>query len=166
MSGWPNSFPIPITMNFWTLRRRILVWTSWFWEDQSLGTDPIKDSLIPGDRGDDAVCHIAGMFQIPLPVRILKDIKITFKYLNLGLGETLSLPIWKEINCGRCLLLKSSLRIGMSEWQERVGPSCRFPVKAKKEPFGFAALKNAERVRECYTDWMSRLKGSKAVPGR
>lgn len=38
--GWPKSFPAPITMNFWTLRKRILIWTSWFWVTPSLGTDP------------------------------------------------------------------------------------------------------------------------------
>lgn len=83
-----------------------------------------------------------------MPVKILKDIKVAFKYSNLGLWETLSLTIRKEINCVKCLLLKSSLKIGMSDLQERADPSCRFPVTARKVHFRYVALRNTERVRE------------------
>ena len=57
-----------------------------------------------------------------------------------SLGDTLSLTIGKEINCVKCLLLKSSLKIGMSDFQERVGPSCQFSVIVGKEHFRSAAL--------------------------
>jgi hypothetical protein len=68
-----------------------------------------------------------------MPVKILKDIKVAFKYSNLGPGETLSLTIWKAINYDKCLLLKSSLKIGMSDFQEKMDPSYQFLVIAKKE---------------------------------
>ena len=80
-------------------------------------------SVNAGDGGADPVWQVAGLCQIPLPVKILKAVKVVFKYSNLGLGETLSLPTWKEINCVKCLLLKASLTFGLSDLQEGVDPS-------------------------------------------
>lgn len=76
-------------------------------------------------------------------------------------GKTLSLTIWKEINCVKCLPLQPSLKIGMSDTPERVDPSCRFPMKGRKEHFRPAALENTETGRAPLHRLVSKLKGNR-----
>lgn len=54
--------------------------------------EPIKDSIIHGDRGADAVCHIAGMFQIPFACQDFERHKNSLQIFKPGPGGDLESP--------------------------------------------------------------------------